>query len=211
MRKWVAPVRYFLIHHVADEELHRNLIRIHLEHLAEITGLPIRPAQSRAEANYLIVLTAEDRLKDDLLRHLGWRSAARREKFFRESVCLANLATRADGAILRAVAIIPVDRARSRGKLVSCVVEELTQLMGLPNDSVKVFPSVFNDLSIDAYLSGLDVLLLKMLYDPRVKVGMDERAVRPVLRQIAEEFERDGLFDSAEKDAVRSGLSALNP
>ncbi len=93
----------------------------------------------------------------------------------------------------------------------SCIVEELTQVMGLPNDSVKVFPSVFNDLSTDAYLSGLDYLLLKMLYDSRVKTGMDEKAARSILQTIAAEYARDGLFDTAARTAAESGLSAMIP
>lgn len=211
VRKWIAPVNYFVIHQAGDEDLHQRLIRTHMDHLAEITGLAIRAAPSRASANYLIVLSSEDRLKDDLLSYFGWRSVQRREKFFRESVCLATLSSKPNGPIYAALAIIPVDRARARGKLVSCVVEELTQVMGLPNDSVKVFPSVFNDLSIDVYLSGLDYLLLKMLYDPRVKVGMDEKTVRPILRQIAAEFERDQAFVRAEKAAAEGGLAGVSP
>ena len=211
VRKWITPVNYFIVHRAADEELHQRLIRAHLEHLAEITGLAMRPAESQAAANYLIVLTSEDLLKQDLLSYFGWHSATRRERFHRESVCLATFSTKPKGPIFRAVAIIPVDRARARGKLVACVVEELTQVMGLPNDSVKVFPSVFNDLSTDVFLSGLDFLLLKMLYDPRVKAGMDEDTVRPILQQIAAEFERDNRFVTAEKDAAEGGLSALSP
>lgn len=211
VRKWTTPVNYFLVHQAGDQVLHEKLIRTHFAHLEQITGVSFRPAPSQADANFLVVMSSEDQLKGDLLNYFGWRSERRRERFDREAVCLAIFNIQKPGAITRAAAIIPVDRARSRGKLLACVVEELTQLMGLPNDSVRVFPSVFNDLSTDVFLTGLDYLLLKMLYDPRVKVGMDEQAVRPVLRQIAEEFERDGLFDTAEKDAVRSGLSALNP
>jgi hypothetical protein len=108
------------------------------------------------------------------------------------------------------VVIIPVDRAREKGKLVSCVVEELTQVLGLPNDSEKVFPSIFNDLSTDVYLSGLDYLLLKMLYDPRVKAGMDEHTVRPVLKKIIDEYSRDNKLIGAEKEVMSRGLWRLS-
>lgn len=211
VRKWITPVNYFIVHQVADEDLHQRLIGTHFEHLAGITGVTIRPAENQAAANYLIVMTSEDMLMQDMRTYLGWRSAARREKFFRESVCVSTFSIKVKGPIFRAVVIIPVDRARARGKLVACVVEELTQVMGLPNDSDKVFPSVFNDRSTDVFLSGLDLLLLKMLYDPRVAAGMDEDAVRPILRQIATEFERDDRFATAEKAAAEGGLSALSP
>lgn len=211
VRKWAAPVNYFVVHQIGDQALHQDLIRTHLEHLARITGVNIRPAPSQADANLLVVLTSEDQLKDDLLNYFGWRSEKRRERFYREAVCLGVFNLQKPGTIIRAVTIIPVDRARSRGKLLACVVEELTQIMGLPNDSIKVFPSVFNDLSTDVFLTGLDYLLLKMLYDPRVKAGMSEATVRPVLRQIAAEFERDGWFERADRIAAEGGLSAVSP
>ncbi len=209
IRKWMTPIHYFLVHRVADRELHSRLIRIHFEQLAAITGLTITPAASEKAANYLIVLSSEDRLKDDLLNYFGWKSSMQREKFFRESVCLGVFATTEKNVINRAVVIIPVDRARAMGKLVSCVVEELTQVLGLPNDSVKVFPSVFNDLSTDVYLSGLDYLLLKMLYDPRIKAGMDENAVRPVLKSIVNDLKRDNKVHSAEQEVMSRGLWRL--
>jgi len=110
---------------------------------------------------------------------------------------------------VRAVAMIPVDAARAGGQLASCVVEELTHAMGLSNDSLKDFPSIFSHASGHSFLSGLDYLMLKMLYDPRVKAGMKEKTVLPILHTIASEYERDRRFETAEKIATESGLSGL--
>jgi hypothetical protein len=212
VRKWTTPIRHALVHQTGDSALHERLVRTHFEHLATLTGLDILPATSREAANLLVILSSESRLKDDLQRHFGWNSAAQRERFHREAVCLGVLSTsRRSGRITRAVVIIPVDRARARGKLPACVVEELTQVLGLPNDSEKVFPSVFNDRSIDDFLTGLDVLLLKMLYDPRIKPGMDETTVRPLLREISAELVRDGGPERAEAIAATGGLAASSP
>ncbi len=212
VRKWTTPIHYALIHQTGDAELHERLIRTHFEHLAELTGFSIRPAASIEAANYVVVLTSESRLKDDLQRHLGGYTAAQRDKFFRETVCLGTFnSSRRSGRITRAVAIIPVDRARARGKLPACIVEELTQVLGLPNDSDKVYPSIFNDHSTDIFLTGLDVLLLRMLYDPRVTHGMEEAELRPLLRTIAVEITRDGGFEQAERAAAAGGLSGLIP
>ncbi|MBP8189865.1 MAG: DUF2927 domain-containing protein, partial [Aeromonas sp.] len=62
-----------------------------------------------------------------------------------------------------------------------CVVEELTQVMGLPNDSDKVFPSIFNDNSIDSFPTGLDYVLLKLAYHPALHAGMTADEVRTAL------------------------------
>lgn len=209
LRKWTSPIRYALIHQVGDRDLHERLIATQMAHLTQLSGLDIGPATNAGSANFLIVLSGETQLKDDLKRYFGWNSAAQRERFFRETVCLGVMRARR-GQIFRGVAIIPVDRARARGKLVACVVEELTQLLGLPNDSERVFPSVFNDRSTDEFLSPLDVILLRMLYDPRLKPGMDLATVRPLARQIATELIRAGGIVKAEQ-AARGGLSALSP
>lgn len=212
VRKWTTPIYYALVHQAGDAELHGRLIQTHFEHLAALTGLKIARATSSDPANYLVVLTSESHLKDDLQRHLGWNSAEQREKFFRETVCLGTFtSSRRNGRITRAVAIIPVDRARARGKLPACIVEELAQVLGLPNDSDKVYPSIFNDHSTDVFLTGLDVLLFKMLYDPRVVHGMEEAELRPLLRTIAAEIARNGGFEQAEQAAAAGGLSGLIP
>ena len=36
VRKWMTAVRYFIVHRVGDEDLHRELIDAHFRHLARI-------------------------------------------------------------------------------------------------------------------------------------------------------------------------------
>ena len=122
----------------------------------------------------------------------------------RHSVCLGQFTTTTQGAIRKATVIIPVDRARARGKLISCIVEELTQVMGLPNDSLDVYPSIFNDQSIYMLLTGLDYLLLKILYDPRLIPGMDRSQAAPVVKKIVDDYQRQKLTHQAGQ-SVRTG------
>lgn len=70
----------------------------------------------------------------------------------------------------------------------SCFHEELSQGMGLANDSRQVRPSIFNDDEEFAYLTPHDELLLKILYDPRLRPGMTEAEARPLVLQIAREL-----------------------
>jgi hypothetical protein len=69
--------------------------------------------------------------------------------------------------------------------------------MGLLNDSDDVFPSIFNDQSIDGYLSGLDYLLLKILYHPKIKMGMKETRVRELVAEVLTELDDDGAITNA--------------
>ncbi|WP_374089507.1 DUF2927 domain-containing protein [Methylomicrobium lacus] len=209
IRKWTTPINYFFVHRVGDQELHERLARLHIEQLSAITGLRIRPAAAQKDANLLIIFSTEGRLRSELLQDFGIRSKAQRERLFRHSVCLGNFAVAGDASIARAVVIIPVDRASAHAKLVDCIVEEITQVLGLPNDSEQVFPSIFNDRSVNSLLSGLDYLLLKMLYDPRIRPGMNLIQAAPVLKTIADEFERDKLIESAEAKVRSGGLYGL--
>lgn len=70
----------------------------------------------------------------------------------------------------------------------SCIHEEIAQGLGLPNDSPTVRPSIFNDDDEFALLTTHDELLLKMLYDPRLKQGMTLEQARPVVRIIARDL-----------------------
>ena len=67
----------------------------------------------------------------------------------------------------------------------SCVHEEMAQAMGLPNDSPDARPSLFNDSLEFALLTEHDEILLRMLYDPRLRPGMTAAEARPLLPAIA--------------------------
>ncbi len=93
---------------------------------------------------------------------------------------------RATQTYTRAVALI---RAEHPDLVrLSCIHEEIAQGLGLPNDSPAARPSIFNDDDEFAFLTDHDELLLKMLYDPRLKPGMTAAQARPVTRIIARDL-----------------------
>jgi hypothetical protein len=211
LRKWTDPVRYQLVHRVGDKDLHAGLVELHLDHLSALTGLRIERAADSESANLVIVMTSDQRMEFDTLAFTGGDASGRRERVFRDTMCLASLRTDRQGAIQRAAVLIPVDRARGRGELVGCVIEELTHVMGLANDTERPLPSIFHHGTTRSFLTGLDTILLKVLYDPRLRPGMVESAVRPVARQIAVELERSGTIAAAERRAAEAGLASLSP
>jgi Protein of unknown function (DUF2927) len=84
----------------------------------------------------------------------------------------------------------------------SCVNEEMAQAMGLPNDSREARPSLFNDTLEFALLTDHDAMLLRMLYDPRLKPGMSLDEVRPLLPEIA----RDAMAAQRDETVVAAAL-----
>lgn len=104
-----------------------------------------------------------------------------------DTVCLALAFTPRDTAVYGQALIIV--RAELPDLLrVSCFHEEIAQALGLVNDWSRARPSIFNDDEEFATLTQLDVLLLRILYDPRLSPGMREAEVRPILRQISAEL-----------------------
>lgn len=76
----------------------------------------------------------------------------------------------------------------------SCLHEEFVQALGLTNDGHEVRPSIFNDDQEFALLTEHDELLLRILYDERLRPGMTAEEGMPIVRRIAAELmaERDG-------------------
>ena len=209
VRKWQQPIYYSIIHRTADKKLHQQISQTHLQHLASITNTSIQPASTANKANLRIIFSTEKLISQELKHDFLLNNKQQINSLSRNSVCLAHFSTYPDSSIKQAIVIIPVDRARANAKLLSCVVEELSQVMGLPNDSDKVFPSIFNDKSYDDYLSGLDFLLLKLLYRPEIKVGMNVKQVSHQLNKILLQDEFQQLIKDAETIVHQQGLYRL--
>ncbi|MCX4190499.1 DUF2927 domain-containing protein [Methylophaga sp. OBS3] len=208
LRKWQSPIRFQFHHDVGDAELHEKLSNIHLTHLSTITGHQIEPVSNSHSANLQIIFTEES----TILSYLGTRqhlSPELAKQLSRNSVCIANLTANQRGEIQHAVVLIPVNRARAHAKLLACIVEELTQVMGLPNDDAAVFPSIFNDLSHDDFLSGLDYILLKLLYHPALKPGMGEQESEAAIRQVMQGKAFQQWLEKAYHAVYEQGLYPL--
>lgn len=90
------------------------------------------------------------------------------------------------GQIRAAIVLIRTDLAAPNTQ--SCIEEELAQVMGLPNDDSTVRPSLFNDDEEFAFMTRHDELLLRILYDARLRPGMSPEQSMPIVRQIAREL-----------------------
>lgn len=200
VRKWRQPLRIWLDHRVGDEQKHTELAKMHIEHLAEITEHELGLVSRLAQANVHVLFTRQSRWMQEVSELLGSHAI----KNLHGAVCMANVNINVSGEIDKAWIVIPVDQAQMHGKLVACVVEELTQIMGLPNDSEHVFPSIFNDKTPQTLLSGLDGILLKMLYHKDVLPGMNEDKVKQILLPILDKWSSDGTLTHADK-VIRQG------
>ncbi len=177
-----------------------DFVRRHLRELTKITGFPARLAYSermRREKrlakglhpksfNMFLLYYPMREMTAVVRKQLGGKmdpSLVRLKSG--ASTCEAKIFKK-DDEIKTAVILFPA--YGDRKILRACVVEELTQVMGLVNDSNSVRPSIFNDTSQYLELTDHDRLLLRILYDARMPIGMPRRdAMRTahiILREI---------------------------
>jgi len=81
-------------------------------------------------------------------------------------------------------AIVVINNQLDPRRIGSCLLEELTQVMGLPNDAKAYWKTLFNPTDVSFQHSPWDMLYLKTLYDPRLIPGMTAKQARPVVREI---------------------------
>lgn len=162
--------------------------------LSAATRHPMRLAPAgAAQGNFhvLVLSEAERRAIGPRLRDLvpGISDATVRliENLPRETLCIALAFARGGGAVYtESVAIIRAEHPDlSR---LACYHEELAQGLGLAADNAAARPSVFNDDQEFALLTRLDMLMLQLHYDPRLRPGMTEREASPIAFAIASEL-----------------------
>lgn len=171
LQKWTQPVRWRVYAEVSLGGGERDFLDRHLARLERLTGLPFAEADRWPETNFGILFVAEDRYEYWIDRYI---EPSRRHMVARlaGTACLGFLRHhRATFAIEFAVAIIPVERARARGLMRSCIAEETTQVLGLLNDA-EVPGTLFNDAGDARDLTPLDEMLVRLLYHPSLRPGM---------------------------------------
>ncbi len=206
--KWKDPIRYeFVYHDIKTNPLIERLFDAHLSHLQTITGHPIQPHKptDKRPANLSIHLTPDINYKN-VIQSV---SKNRVKNIAQKSHCMASFKRNKQHTIIEAQVVIPVDHVFSRGLLITCIVEETTQILGLPNDSNWVNPSIANDASKIELLTGLDYLLLKILYDKSLKPGTPYPQNQQVIKRVIKKLESNGEIKHASKTINQTGLFPL--
>jgi hypothetical protein len=192
LRRWEVPVRIGVRFGASvppdRQATDRARIASFAARLAAVTGHPI--ALDESNPNFLIHIVSEDEREAlgpqvrAALPGLSAGDVAGITDMPRSTYCLVYaLSGGNSGAYTRAFAVI---RAEHPDLLrLSCLHEELAQGLGLPNDSPRARPSIFNDDEEFALLTDHDELLLRMLYSPELRPGMSAEEARPIVESLA--------------------------
>ena len=195
LSRWDQPVRIgveFGATVPADQRVQdENSIRQFSARLSRLTGLPI--TVGAPDPNFhVLVLNEDDRLGyssrlRDLVPGIDAVSLDAFMSVPRDTLCLViafSEGGRPDYS--RAVALVRGEHPDLMR--LACIHEEMAQGLGLANDSPRARPSIFNDDEEFALLTTHDEMLLRMLYDDRLRSGMGAAEAAPIARQIAREL-----------------------
>lgn len=167
VRKWTVPIRYKIAG--TDVAEWRPVIQRHTATLTGLTGISYQEiGPKEAGENLVIMMVPRDKMYD---------AGALVEKDANKLRAVLNgtrggcyfLSYSQEDRIVYAAVVANVEGPKQM--LEHCLLEEMTQMMGLPNDSDEVSPSMFNDSERYMALTPGDVALVKALYDPALKPG----------------------------------------
>lgn len=194
LRRWTQPVRVGLVFGASvpqqAQAIERARIGSYLGRLARVTGHPISLVNERANFNIFIVNEDERRAMGPLIAQaapsLTPTEVAAVQGLPKETYCLVYAGLKPDSTYDSALALIRQEHPTLLR--MACLHEEIAQGLGLQNDHPKARPSIFNDDEEFALLTRMDEMMLRILYDPRLRPGMTEAEVRPIVQQIATEL-----------------------
>lgn len=192
--RWTQPVRYQVVGGgVTPVDLLEY--RSFAQRLQTLTGLPVIEVDAEPNVSILI-LGPEERA--DFIDSLEKDGLAERMPL------VVEWAREVRYPCIGQVGYLDVDSGEISGAMIvikaelqgvfrtSCIHEELTQALGLMNDSDEVRPSIFNDDQEFALLTEHDEYLIRILYDRRLHPGMTAEEVRAALPEILAEVRPDG-------------------
>lgn len=200
LRRWETQIRWAVANDSPTAARDVPVVGRTFERLARITGVDIAPAGAGTEPNiFILFLRPEDypsvAASPPMAPGGRWLTGFI-HRFGRSPTtpCVATFTASGpddpDGQhrIIFSIVLIRADLPARLAE--ACIEEELAQTMGLPNDADDIRPSIFNDDQEFALLTRHDEALLRILYDPRLRPGMTEREIAPLLRDLAESAAR---------------------
>jgi hypothetical protein len=195
--RWRVPVRIAVRGDAGGQA--GGMAARHARQLAQLTGhdIALQEAESapvRPNLPNFIVLFADQVIGDVLGRY---RSVGR--GFFKSDLEMdETVRASANGAVCYGIvrhdqagiisALVVVPATAPRATLHQCIVEEMSQALGLFNDSDAARSSIFNDHSPYVDLTEQDQIMLRLLYDRRLTPGMTQVEATPILRKILAEL-----------------------
>lgn len=195
LRRWSAPVRMEVLFGdgVPPSQRKSDAVEVkrYAKRLARVTGHQISDVGT---PNFIVVIASEDdraaalQAAAERLPGITADSLRALRNIRRDTYCAVAAYAAGPNANTYTSAVAVIRSENPDLLRLSCIHEELAQGLGLANDSPGARPSIFNDDDEFALLTNHDELLLKMLYDTRLRTGMSAKEAAPITRIIAREL-----------------------
>lgn len=183
VKKFNSPV-YYAIVSTAQQGFGKSVRAFMADLSLAVNGLTLTEAPNEDAADMVVYLL--DRADYvPTIRAKVWPGVD--TEFLETNACSAVIAARRTG-IERAFVFLVADEGFT--PLAHCMVEEIAQSLGPANDSDLLPDSIFNDASDVNVFGVFDWYILNMLYDPRVRAGMEIDEVAVVLPEVIADVRR---------------------
>ena len=185
LQKWDRDLRMALFAAPGwDVRPYLSDIGEHIRSIEKLTGIRVRPAKSVDTATLRFGFYP----RADFAKMPGDRDDPEYRRWVETSACIAlAIGDGTGGGRIRAGAIaIGTDISEQQRR--HCILEELVQVLGLPNDACHYRPSLFCEKDRVFELTAADALLLRTLYDRRLASGMPREEVVPIARAVLAEL-----------------------
>lgn len=193
IRKFDEPVRVSVINR-GNPARQAQIAAIVGDIRARIVHLDIAITDDPHAANFFVMLVPQREFRRTV-RSVYGRERAKQIHNRLAPQCLSGIGKDERYRIRRAEAILPVDA--DEFTFYDCAYEEILQGLGVINDDASVPWTMFNDDVQMGFFDVYDQYLLNILYDPRVRPGMNKEEV-------------DKLTDDV-LPTVRAWVSSTNP
>jgi hypothetical protein len=182
--KWPFPMRFAFFGKVPD--WHRVLIRRYLNLISRLTKLEFEEVpEGIGQANYRFYFAKN---KDDMIR-IGIENG-QNENDLKELVptifCYAFF--RVDRPKRLPIGIMVISGEKNNRQTKGCIAEEMTHALCLLGHNATYSPTIYSNKEFPEKLSINDKILLRTLYDERIKIGMTRKETTPIAKQIVEEL-----------------------
>ncbi|MGB3147392.1 MAG: DUF2927 domain-containing protein [Paracoccaceae bacterium] len=195
LHRWSRPIRLQIEYGpsvpLAKRKADDAEMARYLQRLSRLTGLPITMVTE--DPNFLVLIHNPQDRRDNRARILafapGTSAAALRSvrDMRRDIYCTVfSYSPGQSSAYDRSLALIRAELPSLMRR--ACIHEEIAQGLGLINDVPRARPTIFNDNEEFALLTAQDELMLRILYDRRLRPGMSLAEARPIVEAIAAEL-----------------------
>lgn len=151
------------------EKVHSALVQKHLNTLIKLTGLEARldPVGGR-KPNFRVHFVPRSQMDNPQLT--GADASIIKRLALQGGCFFLFQRNRNNGMIITADIIVNSDRKLAL--IDHCLLEEMTQALGFPNDINAIWPTIFDQNQRITTLSRADTAIIKTLYDSRLSTGL---------------------------------------